>query len=106
MPEMISAPAEVFAARSKSACIGREVDWALRVVDVREEMPGYVRMLFRSRLNDVTYVAAEVPLARYPWLAGMRRGEPAQVRGRIATVGSLSIELAQPRLAQLVDAAG
>ncbi len=106
MPDMIAAPAEVFATRSKAACIGREVDWALRVADVRAEMPGYARLLFRSRLSDIKYVAADVPLARYPWLAGVRRGEPVQVRGRIATVGSLSIELAQPSLAQLVDTAG
>lgn len=106
MPEMIAAPVEVFTARLTTACIGKEVDWALRVADVREEMPGYVRLLCRSRLSDLKYVAADVPLARYPWLAGVRRGEPVQVRGRIATVGSLSIELAEPSLAQLVDAAG
>ena len=105
MSEMMPEPSEIFAARGKAAYIGREVDWALRFADGQEELPGYARVLFRSRPNDIRYVAVDVPLADYPWLAWMRRNEPVQVHGRIAAVGALSIELAQPSLLQLVETA-
>ena len=108
-------PAEVFTevevqrpphrqARAKAAFIGREVDWALRFADGYEELPGYARVLFRSRPSDLTYVAVTVPLADHPWLALLRRGEPVQVHGRIADVGATSIELKDASLLQLVEA--
>ncbi len=96
-------PSEIFAARKKAAYVGQEVDWALRFVDGYEALPGYARVLFRSRPNDTAYVAVDVPLADYPWLARMRRGQPVQVRGRIAEVGTMAIELKDAGLLQLVD---
>ena len=107
-------PAEVFTevdaqrplhrqARAKAAFIGKEVDWALRFADGYEELPGYARVLFRSRPHDIKYVAVTVPLADHPWLAALHRGDPVQIHGRIAEVGSISIELKDASLLQLVD---
>ncbi len=109
-------PAEIFTevdarrplhrqARAKAAFVGREVDWALRFADGYEELPGYARVLFRSRPGDLTYVAVTVPLADCPWLALLRRGQPVQVHGRIADVGATSIELKDASLLQLVESA-
>jgi len=95
-------PSEVFAARRKSAYFGHEVDWALRFVGGQEALPGYARLLFRSRPSDLTYVAVDVPAAEYPWLSLMRQGEPVQVHGRIASIDKMSIELKDARLLQLV----
>ncbi len=99
------APSDVFAARRKVSFIGEEVDWALRFADGYEMLPGYARVLFRSRSNDIKYVAVDVPLADYPWIALLRRGEPVQVRGRITDVGASAIELKDAGLLQLVESA-
>lgn len=103
MAEAVLDPGEIFEARSKEDYIGKEIDWAMHFADGGEDLPGYARVFFRSRLRDIKYVALDVPIAEYPWLATMHRGEPVQVRGRIAKVGSLSIELSQPTLLQLVE---
>ncbi len=98
-------PSEVFEARRKTAYVGKEVDWALRFADGHEEPSGYARVLFRSRPNELSYVAVTVPRVDYPWLAGMRRGEPVQVHGCITEIGSRSIELTGVTLMPLVEAA-
>ena len=98
-------PSEIVAARTKAVYVGMEVDWALRFVDGYEELPGSARVLFRSRPSDLTYVAVTAPLADYPWLASLHRGEPVQVRGHIAEVSAMCIELKDASLLQLVEAA-
>ncbi len=103
MADLVQEPSEVFAARAKATYVGEEVDWALRFAGGYEALPGYARVLFRSRPNDIKYVAVDVPLADYPWLSLMRRGEPVQVRGRIAEVGAMAIELKDAGLLQLVE---
>ena len=95
-------PAEIFAKPAKSVYLGEEVDWALCYADGHKSLPGYARLMFRSRPSDVKYIAVDVPVADYPWLGRLRRNEPVQVRGRIAKVGSLSIELKDAGLLQLV----
>jgi hypothetical protein len=97
----LSEPSEVFAARQGKAFLGTDVDWALRFADGYEELPGYARLLFQSRAKDMTYVAVTVQLSEYPWLERLRRGEPLQVHGRIAEVGTRSIELKDASLLRL-----
>ncbi len=99
------APSDVFAAKRKAAMIGEEVDWALRFADGYEILPGYARVLFRSKPSDIKYVAVDVPVASYPWLALLRRGEPVQVRGRITDIGATAIELKDAGLLQLTESA-
>lgn len=96
---------EVFTSRRKSSCVGEKVDWALRFADSYQALPGYARVLFRSRPNDTRYVAVDVPLGDYPWLASLRKGEPVQVRGCISEVGGNAVELASARLLKLTDPA-
>lgn len=98
-------PSDIFVARMKARYLGKEVDWALRFADGHEEPSGDVRVLFRSRPNELSYVAVTVPRGDYPWLAAMRRGEPVQVRGCITEIGSRSIELTEVTLMPLVEAA-
>ena len=108
-------PGEIFAAiekqpplmraQTKVAYIGQEVGWALTFEDGFEEQSGKARVLFRYQPHDIKYIAMSVPLSDYPWLRSMRRGEPVQVHGRIAAIGTMSIELKDASLLQLVEAA-
>jgi hypothetical protein len=110
---MTPEPSEIFAeiqsspasmqGRTKAGYVGKEADWALRFAEGHEERPGYVRVLFRSRQNEVKYVATTVNLADYPWLNSLRYGEPVQVHGLITAVGQMAIELAGVSLLKLTE---
>lgn len=103
--EKIEAQPPLMRGQAKAAYIGKEVDWALTFADGYEDRSGKVRVMFRSRPHEIEFIAMRVALAEYPWLRSLRRGEPVQVRGRIADVGSTSIELRDARLLQLTEAA-
>ncbi len=116
MPEIeLTEPSEIFAAiqarsplmhaQTRAAYIGKEVDWTLLAADGYEEAPGNARVMFHYRPHEVKYVAVRVPTADYPWLKSMRAGEAVQVRGRIAEIGNLNIELTEATLMQLVESA-
>ena len=94
-------PSEIFGAERKSAYLGSDVDWALRFADGYEQLPGYARLLFRSRARDVKYVAVTVPMESYPWLAQMKHGEPLQVHGRVSEISPNAIELTGVTLLRL-----
>ncbi len=91
--------------QTKAVYIGREVDWTLTFADGYEDRPGYARVMFHYQPHEVKFIAMGVPLADYPWLRPTHPGEVIRVRGRIADIGTLSIELQEASLMQLAEAA-
>lgn len=96
-------PSEIFAEidacpplmreRKKVVYLGKDVDWVLNLVNGWEERSGQARLALKEQRSIVQYVAATVPLSDCPWLRHVHAGELLRVRGRIADVGTMSIEL-------------
>lgn len=111
----MSKPSDIFAEleacppfmrdQAKAAYLSREVDWILTLADGHEERPGWARLMFRRRRSDLGFVAARVPLSDCPWLRHVRSGETIRLRGRIAGIDALSIEVEGASVSQVIEAA-
>lgn len=91
-------------AKARTAHIGKEIDWTAMFFTGEIEDGGYAFVALRHEASGkmlLTYVS----LADHPWLESTQRGEAVQVRGRIAKIGALSIDLDAVSLAQVAEAA-
>ncbi len=90
---------------AKTKFIGREVDWTLVFANGWQESADLARLTFRQERGVVEFVAASVPLTECPWLKHMHAGEIMRVRGHIAELTRMTIELKGASVSQVVEAA-
>ena len=90
---------------ARASYVGREVDWTLVYIDGWEQSRGRARLAFKQERSIVKCVFATVPLSDCPWLRHVHSGETIRLRGRIADIDGLSIELDGASVSQLIEAA-
>lgn len=90
-------------AQARAAHVGKDVDWTATFFsgDMEDEQRVFVAL--RHEASD-KMLFAYVRLADHPWLQSTPRGETLRVRGRMANIGPLSIDLESVSLAQVAEA--
>ena len=91
--------------QAKAMYLGKEVDWILNLVNGWAERSEHARLALRQERSNVQFVIATVPLSDCPWLRHVHTGERLRIRGRIADIDGMSIELEGTSVSQLIEAA-
>lgn len=86
-------------AQARTTHVGKDVDWRATFFSGDMEDGQRVFVALRHEASD-KMLFAHVRLADYPWLQSTPRGETLRVRGRIANIGPLSIDLEAVILSQ------
>lgn len=108
-------PGKIFAAiearpplmreEAKAMYLGKDVDWILNLVNGWAERSERARLALRQERSNVQFVIATVPLSDCPWLRHVHASERLRIRGRIADIDNMSIELEGASVSHVVEAA-
>ena len=100
----IEAGPPLMRAKARAVYIGNEIDWTAAFFSGEMEDEERAFLALRHEASD-KMIFAHVSLLDYPWLQSTRRGEAVRLRGRIAEIGPLTIDLEVVSLSQVAEAA-
>ena len=89
--------------KASAAHVGKEVDWIAIFFSGEMESKERAFVAFRHEPSK-RMIFAHVKIADYPWLQTAQRGEPVQLRGRIAGIDPLRIKLDAVSLTRVAEA--
>ena len=89
--------------QARAVHIGKEVDWTATFFSGEMEDQERAFVALRHEASDKMLFAL-VDLISHPWLQSTQRGETLRLRGRISSIGPLTIELEAVSLAQVTEA--